>query len=346
MVAHQNLPAALCFKKINMKNLFVILLLTTIAAQAQTSFPTTGTIERYDSAINNVVSVGAKAEIIATGFEWTEGPLWIPKHRMLLFSDVFRNTIYKWTEKSGTEIYLTPSGYTSAESRGGETGSNGLLLDKQGRLVLCQHGDRRMAMMDASLSKPSPKFITLAGGYQGKKLNSPNDAVYNSKSELFFTDPPYGLEQNMSDPKKEISFQGVYKRTVSGNVVLLIDSITRPNGLAFSPDEKTLFVANSDSTKPYWYAFRVNENGTLSEGRIFYTAHYENSWKGNNDGLKVDRAGNLFATGPGGLWIFNKNGKLLGKLRLDEAASNCVFADDEKTLYITNDSKVLRLKLR
>jgi gluconolactonase len=329
-----------------MKNLLFALLLATAACKAQKSFPVTGTIERYDSAINALLLPDAKAEIIATGFEWSEGPVWIEKSGMLLFSDVPRNTVYQWTEDGGTKVYLTPSGYTGSPGRGGEMGSNGLALDAQGRLVLCQHGDRRVARMDAPVPNPAPKFITLAGSYRQKKFNSPNDAVYNRKGDLYFTDPPYGLEGNMTDPGKEIPFQGVYRLTPSGSVALLTDSVTRPNGIAFSPDEKTLFVANSDSTKPHWYIFDVNENGTLANGRIFYTSGYEKGWKGNNDGLKVDKAGNIFATGPGGVWIFDKSGKLLGKLRLDEAASNCAFADDERTLYITNDSQVLRLKMR
>ena len=200
--------------------------------------------------------------------------------------------------------------------------------------------------MDAPLGRPAPKYVTLSGSYKGKKFNSPNDAVFNRKGELFFTDPPYGLEKNMDDPKKELPVQGVYKLTSSGEVVLLTDTITRPNGIAFLPDEKTLLVANSDSTKPFIYAFDVDEKGNLVNARVFYTTHYEAAWKGNNDGLKVDRNGNIFATGPGGLWIFNRNGKLLGKLRLDQAASNCAFGNDERTLYITNHTQVLRFKMR
>lgn len=330
-----------------MKFASYLLLLFFFSCGAQKNYPTTGTIERYDKAIDAILSPAAKAEIIASGHEWTEGPLWIEKSQMLLFSDIPRNTVYKWTEKNATEVYLVPSGYTDTARRGGETGSNGLLLDQSGNLVLCQHGDRRIARMDAPLSAPSPSFTTIAGSYNGRRLNSPNDAVYNSRGELFFTDPPYGLEHNMSDPKKETPFQGVYKVTTGGEVVLLIDTLTRPNGIAFLPGEKTLLVANSHDEKPHWYAFDLDDSGAIRKGRIFYSAAgYDKSWKGGNDGLKVDRNGNVFATGPGGLWIFNKNGKLLGKLRLDEAASNCALSPDEKTLYITNDMYVLRLKMR
>jgi gluconolactonase len=309
-------------------------------------YPRVGTIERVDPALDAIISKDAVAEVIADGFDWSEGPLWVEKYQMLLFSDIPPNSIYKWTAKKGKELYLNPSGYTSTVQRGGEVGSNGLILDKDGNLVLCQHGNRQMARMDAPLDKPVPKFITLADKYNGKKLNSPNDAVYNSKGELFFTDPPYGLEKNMRDPLKEIPFQGVYMVKPSGEVVLLTDTLTRPNGIAFLPGEKTLLVANSDPNKCNWYAFDI-ENDKLTNPRIFYAANGRDpSMKGLPDGMKIDRSGNVFATGPGGLWIFNKNGNLLGRLRLNDPASNCAFSPDEKTLYITNDMNILRFKMR
>ena len=201
--------------------------------------------------------------------------------------------------------------------------------------------------MDAPIDKPLPKFITIAGNYNGRKFNSPNDAVYNSKGELFFTDPPYGLEKGMNDPKKETPFQGVYKVTAGGEVVLLTDTLTRPNGIAFFPGGKTFIVANSDGKKPNWYAYDIDASGAVSNGRIFYSGvGYDRSWKGGMDGLKIDKNGNVFATGPGGLWIFNSAGKLLGKLRLTEAASNCALSADEKTLYITNDMYIVRFTMR
>lgn len=330
-----------------MINKLFILLCIAVNGSAQAVYPIVGTIEKFDSSINNILSADAKAEVIATGFDWSEGPLWIEKGNMLLFSDVPRNTIYKWTEQKGVETYLTPSGYTGSAKRGGETGSNGLLLDKDNRLVLCQHGDRRMARMIAPLNKPRATFVTIVSGWKGKKFNSPNDAVYNSQGELFFTDPPYGLEQNMKDPDKEIPFQGVYKVKPSGEVILITDSLTRPNGIAFLPGEKTFIVANSDGQKPNWYAFDIGANNEVRNGRIFFSAAgYDRSWKGGVDGLKIDKKGNVFATGPGGIWIFNSTGRLLGKLRLNEAASNCALSADEKTLYITNDMQVLRFKMR
>ena len=314
----------------------------------ETTGKTIGSIERLDPALDSVLSPGASAVIIAEGFEWSEGPLWAEKENMLLFSDVPVNTIYKWTEAKGKEVYLKPSGYTdSIPFVCKEPGSNGLLFDKEGNLVLCQHGDRRMARMNVPLNAPAAKFITLADNYRGKRLSSPNDAVFSSAGELFFTDPPYGLStQDDKDPKKEIPFNGVYKVRKDGTIVLLVDSITRPNGIAFFPGEKRLIVASSDPGKPDWYVFDVSGD-SLINGRVFYSASgHDKNEKGLPDGLKIDRNGNVFATGPGGIYIFNSNAKLLGRLKLDNAASNCALSPDQKILYITNDMYVLKFKMR
>lgn len=312
------------------------------------TYKTTGVIEKIDPALSAVIRDSAAAEIIAEGFAWSEGPLWIEKHKMLLFSDVKENTVFKWTEEKGKEVYLTPSGYTDTAKRGGEMGSNGLTLDNDGNLVLCQHGQRQMGRMDAPIDKPVAKFITVAGTYKGKRFSSPNDAVYNSKGELFFSDPPYGLEtQDDSDPKKELPFNGVYKVKKNGEVILLVDTISRPNGLAFLPGEKKIIIANSDPAKPCWYIFDV-AGDSLTNGKIFYDASSAmgENIKGLPDGFKIDKNGNVFATGPGGVFIFNSEGKLLGKIKFPEATSNIALSSDEKTIYITNDMQVLRLKLR
>ncbi len=316
--------------------------------KGESMYKTIGTIEKFDVALDNIISANAKPEIIAEGFEWSEGPLWVEKHNMLLFSDVPMNTIYKWTEAKGKEVYLKPSGYTGTEpSLCKEPGSNGLTFDRNGNLVLCQHGNRQMARMDAPLEKPEAKFITLADKYNGKRFSSPNDAVYNSAGELFFTDPPYGLQtQDDSDAKKEISFNGVYKVKANGEVILLVDSITRPNGIALTPDEKKLIVACSDGAHPNWYIFDISGD-SLINGKIFYSAAEElKTMKGSPDGFKIDKNGNVFATGPGGVYIFNNEGKKLGMIRLNDATSNCALSPDEKTLYITNDMFLLRVKLR
>lgn len=324
--------------------------------QAKLLLKKTGSIEHIDPALDSIVDQDAVAEIIADGFEWSEGPLWVEKENMLLFSDVPKNTVYKWTEAkalqgdsigNGTEIYLTPSGYTDTAKRGGETGSNGLLLNAKGNLVLCQHGNRQMAEMDAAIRQPSPKFISLASMYKGKRFNSPNDAVYNSAGELFFTDPPYGLEtQGDDDRKKELPFNGVYKVKTNGEVMLLVDSIPRPNGIAFFPGEQQLLIASSDGVNPNWFLYDV-KGDSLTNGRLFYSnIASAKGQPGSPDGLRIDKKGHVFATGPGGIWIFSSNGTLLGKLKLKYPASNCALSADEQTLYITNDMQVLRLKMR
>lgn len=319
---------------------------TACSSQKVAPRKTTGSVERLDAGLDSIVRSDAAIEIIAEGYEWSEGPVWVASQKTLLFSDVPTNTVYKWTEKRGAEVYLKPSGYTGDVPRSGEMGSNGLTLDNDGRLLLCQHGDRRVARMEAPLNAPKPVFTTVAGAYNNKKFNSPNDLAVHSSGDVYFTDPPYGLEKNMQDPKKELPFQGVYKAKKNGEVILLVDSISRPNGIALTPDEKTLLIANSDGAKPYWYAYDI-VGDALTNGRIFYdaTEAFRQS-PGGNDGLKVDRKGRIFATGPGGVWIFHPSGKVLGRLRIPAATSNCALSDDEKTLFITADMNVLRVKMR
>lgn len=337
-----------------MKRLLAIVLIITLLScnnnsNTKTSmYKTTGNILQYDTALSGIIDTSTKAEIIAEGYEWSEGPLWIEKHNMLLFSDVPMNTVYKWTEKDGVSVYLKPSGYTGATpSKCKEPGSNGLTLDNEGNLVLCQHGDRQMGRMDAPLDKPEAKYISLASKFEGKRFSSPNDCVFNSTGELFFTDPPYGLKtKDDTDSLKEIKHNGVYKVKKDGSVILLVDSITRPNGLAFFPGEKKLLVANSDPAKPVWYIYDVNGD-SLTNGKIFYDASaHDKSWNGLPDGFKINKNGNVFATGPGGIYIFNSSGKKLGMIRLDNSTSNCALSTDEKILYVTNDMYVLRIKMR
>jgi gluconolactonase len=327
--------------------MLIFVLVLFIAGCKTSTMKSIGIIDRTDPSLDSLIDKDAKIEIIAEGHDWTEGPVWIESQKMLLFSDIPPNKIFKWTEEAGEELYLMPSGYTGTTARTGEPGSNGLILDKDGRLVLCQHGDRRMAIMNAPIGQPAAKFTTIADNYMGKRLNSPNDAVYASDGDLFFTDPPYGLEKNVDDSAKEIPFQGVYRVAANGEVHLLEDSITRPNGIAFTPDEKSLIVANSDPDKAIWYMFDLGPNDSLTNKRIFHdaTPNTKNE-KGLPDGLKIDASGNIFATGPGGVWIFNKNGTQIGKIRIPEACSNVALADNDKTLYITADMYVLRVKLR
>jgi gluconolactonase len=309
--------------------------------------PTIGQIERLDPALDALVPADAKMEIIVDGLDWCEGPLWIPADGgFLVFSDIPPNTIYRWDAKNGNSVYLHPSGYTGTAPRGGEVGTNGSTLDREGRLILCQHGDRRVARMDAPLDHPEPKYVTVADSYDGKRLNSPNDAALHSSGAIYFTDPPYGLEQNMDDPAKELTFQGVYRVTPDGEVTLLTKEIERPNGIAFSPDEKTLYVANSHGPRPVWMAYPVLDDGTLGEGRVFFDgAELAKTRRGAPDGMEVDEHGNLWATGPGGVLVLSPEGKHLGTLVTGEATSNCAFGEDGKTLFITADMYILRIPL-
>ena len=308
--------------------------------------PPAAVIESLDESFHQIIHDTARVEIIAEGFEWSEGPLWLDNYGTLLFSDIPTNTIYRWSPQTGKQVYLKPSGYTGKDKRGGETGSNGLLLDTLDRLVLCQHGNRQLAVMEAPINDPKPNFKPLAANYQGKKFNSPNDLAIRSNGDIFFTDPPYGLEKGMNDSLKEIPFQGVYRVTPSGQVTLLLDSITRPNGIAVTRDEQSLIIANSDPKKKIWYAYDFGPNDSLINPRIFYDATNDPSPVGSPDGLKIDRSGNVFATGPGGIWIFNSEGLALGRIKFSEPTSNVALSADERTLFITADMYVLRVKMR
>lgn len=327
--------------------LIVVVVLTACKTSETKNTMEIGSLERVDSAFNDIVSRTATFEILGQGYKWSEGPVWIESEKMLLFSDVPNNIVHKWTEGKGVEPYLTPSGYTGTGIYSNEPGSNGLTLSPDGKLVLCQHGDRRVAFLDAPLNAPSPKFGTLSDKYQGKKLNSPNDAVFRSNGDLFFTDPPYGLPKQADDSTKETPHNGVYK--VSGGVTtLLVDSLTRPNGIAFLKGEKTLLVANSDPEKATWFAFDLDEKDSISNARVFFdaTPNAKAGEQGLPDGLRVDDNGNVFATGPGGIWVFNPAGKQLGRIRLKEKAANCALSPDGKTLYVTNHMYLVRIKLR
>jgi gluconolactonase len=307
---------------------------------APASKATLGTIERLDARLDDLIPRDAAIETLAEGFDWSEGPVWVPRGKYLLFSDVPQNVVYQWQEGRGLRVFLKPSGYTGSIPRGGEPGSNGLLLDGDGRLVLCQHGDRRVARREKDGT-----FTVLADRYQGKRLNSPNDGVYHSGGALYFTDPPYGLLGKNDDPQKELDFNGVYRLSPDGTLTLLTKELTYPNGIGLSPDEKTLYVANSDPERALWMAYDVQDDGTIARGRVFSDAtRWVPSRKGLPDGLKVDRRGNLFATGPGGIFVFAPDGTHLGTLATGEATANCGWGDDGSVLYITADMYLGRLK--
>ncbi len=313
---------------------------------AQENKRPTGTIEFITDDLARIINKEAKVEVVAEGFQFTEGPLWIEKEKMLLFSDVPGNTIYKWTEAGGKEVYANPGGYTDSVKRGGFMGPNGMVFTPEGKLWICQHGDRRIASMNAGLTRPSASFTTIVSEYEGKRLNSPNDLFLSRTGDLYFTDPAYGFEKGPRDPKKELAFQGVYKRNAAGKVTLLIDSLEAPNGISLMPDGKTLIVSNSDFRKKRWYAYELNADGTIAKGKVLYDAGSETS-PGLCDGLKIDNKGNLFGAGPGGIWIFDPKGKPIGKIKLEGVtASNCALTPDNKVLYITAVQYLLRVKLK
>src|SRR5687767_5106564 len=313
---------------------------------AQNNFPKTPGIERLDPALDQLVAPDATIEVLAGGYDWTEGPVWVKNGGYLLFSDIPPNQIHRWKEGEGAKLFLTPSGYTGTEKRGGEVGSNGLALDREGRLVLAQHGDRRIARMDAPLSSPQPKFTTLADRYQKARFNSPNDLVFRSNGDIYFTDPAYGLEKQWEDPKREMNYAGVFRRAADGTVTLLTKEMTRPNGIAFSPDERRLYVAQSDSAAAIIRVFDVKSDGTIENSRVLFDATaLGKSRTGLPDGLKIDTAGNLFATGPGGVLVITPQGKHLGTILTGQATSNCAFGDDGRTLYMTADDYLMRVKL-
>jgi len=310
----------------------------------QKAYPTIGKVIKYAPQLDALLAADAKIEVLASGFVWSEGPIWIKNGNYLLFSDVPQNTIFKWNAKDGISVYLKPSGFTGAGNYGDEPGSNGLTLDLKGRLISAEHGDRRIAAMPLA----DGGKITIADRYQGKRLNSPNDVVQHSSGAYYFTDPPYGMPKKEKDPTREIDWFGVYRVGIDGSVTLLTKDMTRPNGLAFSPDEKILYVAQSDRDKAVIMAFSVSKDGSVGQGSIFFdaTPMVKQGLPGLPDGLKVDANGNLWSTGPGGVLVISPKGQLLGRIETGEATANCAWGDDGSTLYMTADMYLCRIKTK
>ena len=324
-----------------------LLALLIVSCTAQ-EYPTTGSIERLSPELDRIIAPGTLPEILAEGFEWSEGPLWLPEQEKVIFSDIPNNSIFEWSEKNGLKLYLKPSGYTDTISRGGETGSNGLLLDAEGKLVLCQHGDRRMARMIATLDAPEASFETIAGAWKGKRFNSPNDAVFSKTGDLYITDPAYGMELRYEDPRREMDFTGVFRITAEGEVSLMLKHLTAPNGIGFSPDESCVYVANSGgSTGSIWMEYDVVEDGSLQNERLFCDARpASDSLRGAPDGLVVRNDGLIFATGPGGVWVLTPEGEHLGIIKTGQATSNCTLDAKNQYLYMTADMYLMRIRLR
>lgn len=332
-----------------MKSLFFAVAATavfgasSIVAQAQDLPATLGKIERLDPAFDELLPQDAKTEVLAGGFEWTEGPEWLPAEKALVFSDIPRNVILRWQEGQGVDLFKKDVGYSGKEPfTGYEPGTNGLMLDPQGRLTMCCHGDRCVKRLNADGS-----IETLVAEYDGKRLNSPNDLDFGKNGELYFSDPPYGMPKGWDDPGRQLDFCGVYRLGADGKLTLLTKEMTRPNGVAFSPDFKTLYVANSDPAAAIWKRFPVSEDDTLGPGEPFYDATEKvgDENPGLPDGMAVDAKGNVWATGPGGVYVFNPEGKLLGRIFTGERTSNCTFGgEDGSTLYMTVDDYLCRIK--
>lgn len=298
-------------------------------------------VVRKDPRLDALIPPVAAVERVADGFQWAEGPVWDRAQGALLFSDVPSNAIERWKRGEGTSVFLEHSGYTgTAPFTGREPGSNGLAFDPEGRLVFCQHGDRRVVRRERDGS-----ITVLADRYEGKRLNSPNDLTVRSNGDIYFTDPPFGLPQAFDDPGKELPYQGVYRIGRDGKLTLLTKEVRAPNGIGFSPDGRTLYVANSDLKHPVWYAFPVLADGTLREGRVF---HDGSAWVGDGpgvpDSLKVDVHGNVWAAAPRGVYVFAPDGALLGWIDTGVATGNLAFGEDGSTLFVAAEHAIGRVR--
>lgn len=330
------------------KRLFVYLVLllgATACGITQAARPASppevgGTIVRLDPRFDRLVPADAGVEKIVDGFTWVEGPVWDRAGRYLLFSDIPSNRILKWKEGEGVSVYLAPSGYTGRSPFAGkEPGSNGITLDPQGRVVFCAHGDRRVVRLESDGTRK-----TLAFRHADRRINSPNDLVFKSNGDLYFTDPPFGLPGAFDDPDKAPS-QGAYRVKPDGMVTLLIADIKAPNGIAFSPDEKTLYVSDVDPKRAAWLAYDVQDDGTVANGRVFFDA---TRWRKDPffgpDGFKIDRHGNLFGARHGGISVIGPDGVLLGTIETGQPTSNPAWGEDGSVLYVTGGSAVYRIR--
>lgn len=300
-------------------------------------------IERIAPELDELLDDDALVQIISQGHDWIEGPVWMNDGGYLLFSEIPKNQILKWKQGEGVSIHIEPSGYTGkAKFTGSEPGTNGLIIDNLGRVITACHGDRMIRRIERDGS-----HTILASHYMGKRFNSPNDLVYHSSGNLYFTDPPYGLPDRFTDKGRETEWCGVYRLAPDGNVTLLSKMIDAPNGIGLSPDEKTLYVAQSSPVAANWTAFDILDDGNVSEGRILYDAtDIVAQWKGVPDGMTVDAHGNIWGSGPGGVMIISPEGKLLGRIVTGQATSNCTFGEDGTTLFITADMYLLRVETK
>ena len=321
----------------------VLIAAQSVFGQDTQNFPAIGEVLRFDKKMDALIDPSARIEVLSSGFAWGEGPVWIKEGNYLLFSDVHRNQVIKWTEGVGVEVFLEPSGFTGLGDYSLGLGSNGLAIDDQGRLVSCEHGDRRLSVMVFGEGKR-----TLVDNFKGKRFNSPNDLAIARTGRIYFTDPTYGLPRREDDPTREIDFAGVYMLDRDGEVSLITKELRFPNGVELSHDERTLYVAQSDADRPIVMAYSLNDDGTTAgTGKLFFDAKpHSNLGNGNPDGLKVDQSGNLWVTGMGGVMVVDPNGKMIGHLSTGERTANCAWGDEGSTLYITADMYLCRIETK
>tara|TARA_B100000886_G_scaffold263247_1_gene187861 strand:- start:199 stop:1185 length:987 start_codon:yes stop_codon:yes gene_type:complete len=325
------------------KYLSICLMLGFLVLQSQKT--KIGSLEFLDPRMEDLIDKNAKIELLAEGFDWAEGPVWVDRLNGVLFSDVPNNKVYMWNEKKGLSIFLEPSGMTNYSPTNKSDGSNGLALDKNGNLILCQHGDRTIARLKKWNFK-NPSFDIIVEKYEGKRLNSPNDLVFDKSGSIYFTDPPYGLKIQDDDPLKELNFNGIYRWSESKGIELLSKSMKRPNGIILSEDEKTVYVGNSDKDNNVIIAFDNDKNGLVNE-RVFFDGNILSKNRvGLFDGLKLHSSGIIFTTGPGGVLLLDSKGKHLGTIMPGKATANCAFDSDESYLYLTSDNVLARIKLK
>lgn len=334
-----------------MKRLALLLAAATLTGGCMSTEPPArehaeiGTVHREGAALDALVAPGAAIEKLADGFQWSEGPVWIPGGDYLLFSDVPANKMFRWSERDGLSVFLDPSGYDGPEPEGfREPGTNGLIRGPGNTILAADHGSRALVRIDLATKERT----FLARHYQGKKFNSPNDLVLAKSGAIYFTDPPYGLEGLNDSPLKELAHNGVYRLDPDGTVTLLHAGLTFPNGVILSPDEKTLYVANSDPERAVIVAFDLAADGTLSNERLFadMTPLVGKEMPGLPDGMAVDKAGNIFATGPGGVHVFTPGGARLGRIDSGTAIANAKFGEDGRTLFLTSHNMLARIRTR
>ncbi len=317
---------------------------TMTAVLSSQDFKTIGTINHIDPDFDKLVPKDAKIELLADGFQWSEGPVWMSG--TLLFNDIPTNTLYQWENENGLRVFLRPAGYAiGVNPPGREVGSNGLAIHPiSRRLIICDHGNRCLA----ELNQENWTKKIVIDKFEGKRFNSPNDLVIRSDGHIYFTDPPYGLAGGDTSPKKEMDYNGVFHISPGGEIELITKELDRPNGIGLSPDEKTLYVANS-GTGAILMAYDVAQDGSIHNGRLFFDANYliEQGKSGSCDGMTVDAEGNVYATGPGGVLVISPQGKLLGTIETGERVANCCFGGEQgNVLYMTSHMYLCRVKLK